>query len=159
MLSLQPPFLLLSLPKATIVSFPFLSLTRRGSVTVLLQCWKPGWGGIQFHVFSLWVCFCLVFSLFRSPHSFFFLIIYLFIFGCVGLLLLFPSCGGQGLLLLWCMDFSFQWLLLLRSTCGLQQLQLPGSKSTGSIVVSRGLRCSSVCGMLLDQGSNPCLLH
>ena len=29
----------------------------------------------------------------------------------------------------------------------------------GSEVVTHGLRCSAVCGILPDQGSNPCLLH
>ena len=31
-------------------------------------------------------------------------------------------------------------------------------QSEGSIVVAPGLSCSEACGILLDQGSNPCLL-
>ena len=32
-------------------------------------------------------------------------------------------------------------------------------QSTGSIVVAHGLSCPMACGLFLDQGSNPCLLH
>ena len=39
-----------------------------------------------------------------------------------------------------------------------QQLWLLGS-STGSVVVVHGLSCSTACGILLEQGLNPCLLH
>ena len=46
---------------------------------------------------------------------------------------------------MWCPCFSLRWLLLLQST--------------GSVVVARRLNCSVACGVLLDQGSNPCLLH
>ena len=35
----------------------------------------------------------------------------------------------------------------------------PGLQSTGSIVVMRGLSCFNTCGIFLDQGSKPCLLH
>ena len=31
--------------------------------------------------------------------------------------------------------------------------------STGSIVVAYGLSCYGTCGIFLDQGLNPCLLH
>ena len=66
--------------------------------------------------------------------------------------------------------FSLWWLLLLWSTgsrrsgfsssgtwahlvvaCGLQ--------STGSVVVAHRLSCFVACGILPDQGSNPCPLH
>ena len=46
-----------------------------------------------------------------------------------------------------CTGFSLQWLLLLLL------------QSTGSTVVVHGLSCSIGCGIFLDQGSNPCLLH
>ena len=29
----------------------------------------------------------------------------------------------------------------------------------GSIVVVQGFSCLAACGILLDQGSNPCILH
>ena len=32
-------------------------------------------------------------------------------------------------------------------------------RSTGSVVVARGLSCSAACGIFPDQGSNPCPLH
>ena len=35
--------------------------------------------------------------------------------------------------------------------------QAPGC--VGSVVVSHGLSCPAVCGIFLDQGSNPCPLH
>ena len=49
--------------------------------------------------------------------------------------------------------------------CGLQELWCAGSVvvarglwSAGSVVVVHGLRCSAVCGIFPDQGSNPCPL-
>ena len=35
----------------------------------------------------------------------------------------------------------------------------PRLQSTGSIVEAQGLSCSATCGIFLNQGSNPCLLH
>ena len=32
-------------------------------------------------------------------------------------------------------------------------------QSTGSVVEAHGIRCSVACGILPDQGLNPCLLH
>ena len=40
--------------------------------------------------------------------------------------------------------------LLLRST---------GSRRAGSVVVAHGPSCTAACGILPDQGSNPCPLH
>ena len=68
---------------------------------------------------------------------FFFLFLILFIFGC----------GGSSLR---CAGFSLWWLLLLWSM---------GSRAWASVVVAHGLHCSTACGILPDQGSNPCLLH
>ena len=34
----------------------------------------------------------------------------------------------------------------------------PGLQSTGSVVVVHGLSCSVACGIVPDQGANPCLL-
>ena len=36
---------------------------------------------------------------------------------------------------------------------------VPRLWSTGSIVLARGLSCSAICGIFLDQRSNQCLLH
>ena len=49
-------------------------------------------------------------------------------------------------------------LLLLQNisprTCKLQELW-----QAGSIVVAHGLSCSAACGIFMNQGLNPCLLH
>ena len=49
-----------------------------------------------------------------------------------------------------CAGLSPSWPLLLRST---------GSRRTGSAVVAHGPSRSAACGILPDQGSNPCPLH
>ena len=66
--------------------------------------------------------------------------------------------------------FSQGWLVLLWSTgsvtCGLQKLWYLGSavvvpepKSTDLVTVAHGLSCSLACGIFMDQGWNPCLIH
>ena len=78
--------------------------------------------------------------------------------------------GREGYSLLRCRGFSLWWLLLLQSTDSrvhrLQQLWRKGSvvvahglQSTGSVVVVHRLSCFAACGIFLDQGSSPCLLH
>ena len=42
---------------------------------------------------------------------------------------------------------------------GLSPLRSTGSRRTGSAVVAHGPSCSAACGILPDQGSNPCPLH
>ena len=61
-----------------------------------------------------------------------------------------------------CTGFSLQWLL----HCGhrLQGTQAlvaaaHGLQSTGSVVVAHRLSCYAVCGIFLNHGLNPCLLH
>ena len=49
-----------------------------------------------------------------------------------------------------CVGPSLSRPLLLRST---------GSRCAGSVVVAHGPSCSVTCGILPDQGSNPCALH
>ena len=115
-----------------------------------------------------------------------FILLYFFIFVCVGSSLL-----HTGFLQLWrdgatlCCDvvgFSLLWFFLLWSTGSRrmqpQQLWLAGSvvvarglqsagsvvvacglQSTGSVVVVHGLSCSAACGIFPDQGPNPCPLH
>ena len=114
------------------------------------------------------------------PH-FFFLIIYLFIFGCLGLC----CCVGfslvavsRGYSLLECVGFLL-WCPFLLGSTGSRVHQLsngsssvvvahelsscstwaPRLQGTGSIVVVCGLSCSVACGIFPDQGLNPCLLH
>ena len=50
----------------------------------------------------------------------------------------------------WCAGLSLSRPLLLRST---------DSRCAGSVVVAHGPSCSAACGILPDQGSNPCPLH
>ena len=38
-------------------------------------------------------------------------------------------------------------------------VEAPGLWSTSSVVVAHRLNCSEACGILLDEGSNLCLLH
>ena len=49
-----------------------------------------------------------------------------------------------------CAGPSLSRPLLLRST---------GSRRTGSVAVAHGPSCPVACGILPDQGSNPCSLH
>ena len=49
-----------------------------------------------------------------------------------------------------CPGLSLSRPLLLRST---------GSRRAGSVIVAHGPSCSAACGILPDQGSNPCPLH
>ena len=64
-----------------------------------------------------------------------------------GLSLLVAS-GGHSLSR--CTGLSLSRPLLLRDT---------GSRCGGSVIVAHGPSCSAACGILPDQGSNPCLLH
>ena len=49
-----------------------------------------------------------------------------------------------------CAGLSLSRPLPLRST---------GSRHAGSVIVAHGPNCSAACGILPDQGSNPCPLH
>ena len=81
-----------------------------------------------------------------------------------------PAVASRGHSWLRCAGFPL-WRPLFVSehglqACGLQQLWHVGSvvlprglQSTGSVVVVPGLSCSTACGILPDQGSNPCSLH
>ena len=91
----------------------------------------------------------------RNILFFFFLInifIYLFllcwVFVSVRGLSLVAASGGHSSSR--CMGLSLSRPLLLQST---------GSRRAGSVVVAHGPSCSAACGILPDQGSNPCPLH
>ena len=83
-----------------------------------------------------------------------FLILFIFIFGCVGSSLL---------------RAGFLWLRQVGATlsCGVQASHCSGFSYCGaralgtraSVVVARGLSCSVACGIFPGQGSNPCPLH
>ena len=59
------------------------------------------------------------------------------------------SCKEQGPLYVWRTGFSLWWLLLLQS---------PGSRVWALVIAVLRLSCPAACE-ILDQGSNPCLLH
>ena len=83
-----------------------------------------------------------------------FLFIYLFIYGCVGSSFLCEGlplvAASRGRSSSRCAGLSLSRPLLLRST---------GSRRAGSVVVAHGPSRSAACGILPDQGSNPCALH
>ena len=85
---------------------------------------------------------------------------YLLIFGCIGSLLLgglFTSCGEQGLLYscgAWASHSSGF------SCCRARAQGCKGFSSCESWDLEHRLNsCSAACGIFLDQGLNPCLLH
>ena len=57
--------------------------------------------------------------------------------------------AGQGL--------QGRWAAVAAACCSV--VVASGLQSTGSIMVVHGPSCSTVCGIILDQGVNPCLLH
>ena len=137
---------------------------------IMLQLWvlilvKECWKISLFTTSGVCVCVCVcvcgicvccidtpIGPVKNTDYAFFFnKFIYLFltaVFIAVRRLSLVVVSGGYSLL--WCAGFSFQWLLLLRST---------GSRCTGSVVVVHGLSCSAACGIFPDQGLNLCPLH
>ena len=88
---------------------------------------------------------------------YFFLIIYFYLFIYIWLCWVFVSVRGLSPLAASgghpssrCAGLSLSRLLLLRDT---------GSRRAGSVIVAHGPSCSAACGILPDQGSNPCPLH
>ena len=86
---------------------------------------------------------------------FFFLILFIYLF--IWLCWVFVSVRGLSLVAAsgghsssQCAGLSLSRPLLLGST---------GSRCAGSVVVAHGPSCSAACGILPDQGSNPCPLH
>ena len=89
------------------------------------------------------------------PPPFFFILFYLFIYlwlcwVFVSVRGLSPVAASGGHSSSWCAGLSLSRPLLLRST---------GSRRAGSVIVAHGPSCSAACGILPDQGSNPCPLH
>ena len=95
---------------------------------------------------------------FRSlMHFFFFFFFKFYLFIYLWLCWVFVSVRGFSLVAAggghsssWCAGLSLSWPLLLRST---------GSRRAGSVIVAHGPSCSAACGILPDQGSNPCPPH
>ena len=84
-------------------------------------------------------------------YSFIYLFIYLWlcwVFVSVRGLSLVVASGGHSSSR--CVGLSLSRPLLFRST---------GSRRAGSVIVAHGPSCSAACGILPDQGLNPCPLH
>ena len=91
------------------------------------------------------------FFFFKRDDPFIYLFIYLWlcwVFISVRGLSLVTASGGHSSSR--CMGLSLSRPLLLWST---------GSRCAGSVVVAHGPSCSTACGIVPDQGSNPCPLH
>ena len=92
-----------------------------------------------------------LFFVFNFGFIYLFLLIYLWlcwVFVSVQGLSLVAASGGHSSSQ--CAGLSLSRPLLLRST---------GSRRAGSVIVAHGPSCSAACGILPDQGSNPCPLH
>ena len=135
----------------------------RGGVEVVTWVRQPVRGGLSSQN-DLWECYLLLLNKFiffffsngTCTWLFFFnKFIYLFIyfwlcwvFVSVRGLSLVAASGGHSSSR--CAGLSVSRPLLLWST---------GSRRAGSVVVAHGPSCSAACGILSDQGSNPCPLH
>ena len=99
-------------------------------------------------------CMHFPFHWFYIPMDFFLINLFIYLFLAVlGLrfcVRAFSSCGKRGHSSSRCAGLSLSRPLPLRST---------GSRRAGSVVVAHGPSCSAACGILPDQGSNPCPLH
>ena len=62
--------------------------------------------------------------------------------------------ASTGISLWW---FLFLWSMGSRRSGSV--VAVPGLQITGSVVVAHGLSCPEACGISLDQGLNPSLLH
>ena len=97
----------------------------------------------------LWIVFSLSFLIF-----FFKIFIYLFIYSCVG-----SSFLCEGFLQLRRAGATLHRGARASHYCGLSCWRSTGSRRAGSVIVAHGPSCSAACGILPDQGSNPCPLH
>ena len=88
-----------------------------------------------------------IYFIYLFIHSFIYLWLY-WVFVSVGGLSLVAASGGHSSSR--CTGLSLSWPLLLWST---------GSRRAGSAIVAHGPSRSAACGILPDQGSNPCPLH
>ena len=111
--------------------------------------------------FSLPDTICVFFKLWVYLFIYLFIYVYIYVcmYVCIYLWLCWVFVSVRGLSLVAasgghsssrCVGLSLSLPLLLRST---------GSRCAGSVVVAHGPSCSAACGILPDQGSNPCPLH
>ena len=80
--------------------------------------------------------------------------IFIFIFGCVR-----SSFLCEGFLQLWQAGATHHRGAQAPSLSRPLLLWSTGSRRAGSVAVAPGPSCSAACGILPDQGSNPCPLH
>ena len=109
--------------------------------------------GIFILIFIILFLFYLFIYLFQSVCLYYFIYLFIYLWLCwvfisVRGLSLVKASGGHSSSR--CAGLSLSWPFLLRST---------GSSRAGSVVVAHGPSCSAACGILPDQGSNPCTLH
>ena len=132
------------------IVFPLLSFSfslKNFPLTFLLEqiCWQ--WIPLVFFYLKIFLCFTCVIE----ECLFIYLFIYFWlcwVFVSVRGLSLVAASGGHSSSR--CAGLSLSRPLLLRST---------GSRRAGSVIVAHGPSCSAACGILPDQGSNPCPLH
>ena len=110
---------------------------------------------LSFFFFFFWWDFrCILLKTSKyiiNIYIFYFIFIYLWLFWVfVSVLGLSPVAASGGHSSSRCAGLSLSRPLLLRST---------GSRRTGSVIVAHGLSRSAACGILPDQGSNPCSPH
>ena len=91
--------------------------------------------------------------LFLSAYILFFLCMYVCMYGCVG-----SSFLWEGSLQLWQAGATLHRGARASHYRGLS-LPSTGSRWAGSAIVAHGPSRSAACGILPDQGSNPCPLH
>ena len=105
--------------------------------------------------FIRWLSFWPLFLLLLSLGLPYLLCIYLFC--CAGSL----SLGAWASFIVESGGSSLVWVPRLLVEPGRQGVSgcCPWLWTAGSVVVVRGLSCSEACGILPDQGLNPCLLH
>ena len=100
------------------------------------------------------ICICLLtafFFFFKGTPLFIYLFIYFWLcWVFVSVRGLSPVAASGGHSSSRCAGISLSRPLLLWST---------GSRRAGSVAVAHWPSCSAACGIFLDQGSNPCLLH
>ena len=118
-----------------------------GPKALPLLFWIPAESRVSFFFFFFFNAYCMQIS----PWHLYYLFIYLWlcwVFVSVRGLSLVAASGGHS-------SSQCAGLSLLRPLL----LQSSGSRRAGSVVVAHGPSCSAACGILPDQGSNPCPLH
>ena len=132
----------------SVTSFPFEWCFGQDSTWCQLQsvpfCVWPNCSSLMIILVFFFNCIFLI-NLFIYLFIFYFWLCWVF----VSVRGLSPVAASGGHSSSRCTGLSLSRPLLLRST---------GSRRAGSVVVAHGPSCSAACGILPDQGSNPCPL-